>query len=729
MVTCRNEDKMNKKDIIVSIGIIAVIFLVGVFLRLETVDLDNLSVSTDNNSFYVDQNGLPYMYEMDSYYNYRLTRNFLQNGYLGDIKINGTDIDLHSYFPPGRSANYPPLIVYITAFFYKLANIFADVPLLVVCFWGPAFIAPLAGIIAYLFVRRFTNRYGAFVAGILTVTVPYYFLRSVPGFFDTDMFTIIFPLLIIWGLAEAFNARNNKKLISFSILAALAVALFSMAWQGWIYIFYVIIFSFLVYYLGVKILKKNIGNKWCVFLIFISFSIIFVFLFNFTTSLEMFSFPFTISNSNSSSSWPDFFFSVSELAPPSFGNVILGVGISFFLGIMGLFWIFRVLINKEMKKTYLDKMNWFLFTILVLSTLLGFYAIKNGLRFIIVFLPPMIISTGIMVGIFIEYLGVLRKVNKIGSIKKRELLIKIFSLIIVVLICLPAVFNVYDRDLGVSMVNDDLWLATTWVGNNTPENTVVISEWSYGHFFAAFSDRSVSVDGASQNTQRNYWIYKAFSTSNDTLSLGIFRMLSTSGDSAFSTIDSYTNNTTRSVMILNDILGVDKETAINLLLNNYNFTILQAENTVKFTHPDNPVPFVVITDPGIINSGYWFFYFGEWDFNNKTGGNYSYSHGNADIYGYKLNSTNGVIMDMKTGNVTFNGISPYCVTLIANNTTDKRYIDKNSDFCVFIIDYKNVVVIDKKFENSIFTKLVIEKSNSTVFKPLYANKSVVVWGT
>jgi dolichyl-diphosphooligosaccharide--protein glycosyltransferase len=53
--------------------IILIIFSIGFFLRVESV---NLSGIPDNEkSFYQDQNGLPYMYELDSYYNYRLTEN------------------------------------------------------------------------------------------------------------------------------------------------------------------------------------------------------------------------------------------------------------------------------------------------------------------------------------------------------------------------------------------------------------------------------------------------------------------------------------------------------------------------------------------------------------------------------------------------------------------------------------------------------------------------------
>jgi len=42
-------------------------------------------------------------------------------------------------------------------------------------------------------------------------------------------------------------------------------------------------------------------------------------------------------------------------------------------------------------------------------------------------------------------------------------------------------------------------------------------------------------------------------------------------------------------------------------------------------------------------------------------------------------------------------------------------------------DIGKTVVIDKKFENSVFTKLVLEKINTNCFESLYRNKKVVVW--
>ena len=138
--------------------IILLLFSIVFLLRMDAVSISG--VPHDYKSYFEDQNGFPYFSEMDSYYNYRLTQDYLNHGYLGDTIINGTSWDLHSYYPSGRSAEYPPLIIYITAFAYKLVNSFSNVPLNGIAVWLAPFVASLAVIPAYLFVRRLTNDYG-----------------------------------------------------------------------------------------------------------------------------------------------------------------------------------------------------------------------------------------------------------------------------------------------------------------------------------------------------------------------------------------------------------------------------------------------------------------------------------------------------------------------------------------------------------------------------------------
>ena len=721
---------MSRKKIITTIAIIILIFLVGFILRVETAGLSG--IPSNEKAFYEDQNGLPYMYELDSYYNYRMTHDYIDHGYLGDAIINNTEWDLHSYYPPGRSAEYPPLIVYLAALSYKFVNIFANIPLIVVCFWLPAFIAPLSGIIAYLFTRKYTNEYGAVAAGIFAVTSPLLLSRTVPGWFDTDMFNVLFPLIVTWLFFEAVNNRNNlQKGIIISIIAAFSMFLFSIAWEGWQYIFCIIILFSLFYIITCKLKRIHVRNFVYVFGIFFISTLLMVLIFSgVSTIISLFTSPFELINIFGSTGigipWPNVYISVSELQTPSLEAVISGVGLAFFGSIFGFLWILRLLMNNHLKKRVLNKMTLSLYIFLVIWTLIGFFLLLKGGRFIMMILPPLIISAGIMIGICIEYLNILKDAQ---IFKKRKYLIKILSVALLLLLTSLSIMNAYYSSSNlIPSADDDLWDASQWINNNTSNDTVIISDWNYGHLFTAITDRHVSVDGGSQNSPRNYWIYRAFETDNESLSSGIFKMVTTNGDLGYLTLDNYTKNTTKTVEILNNILGLNKKEALTVLTNNYNLSTQEAQTVLTYTHPNNPQPFVLVTTSDMINKGRWTFYFGSWDFNKLQGNDVIYTFGNISINGNILNSSNGILMNLNNNNITCEGETPYSVIISNNSKIEKHYIDNNSDFSIILnLNTNKSVVVTKDFENSLFTKLVIEKRNSPNFKPIYKNNNVVVW--
>lgn len=729
MIADQRLTEISKKRMATTVAIILLIFLVGMTLRLETTNLYGI---TDNEkAFYEDQNGLPYMYDMDSYYNYRMTQDYLDHGYLGDTIINNTQWDLHSYYPPGRSAEYPPLIAYLAVLFYKLVNIFTNTPLIVVCFWLPAIIGPISGIIAYFFTRKYTNEYGAIAAGIFTVTSPLLLSRTIPGWFDTDMFNVLFPLLITWLFFEAINNKNNFQKGLISIIAAFSMFLFSIAWEGWVYTFYIImIFSFL--YILWCIFKRIQVKKFAyVFGIFFSGTLLMILIFSGLSALiNLFTSPIEFMNISGShvplSSWPNIYISVSELQIPSPEEVISGVGLAFFGGLFGFLWILRILLNKNLKKQILNNMTWFLYTFLVIWALISFFLILEGGRYIMMLIPPMVISAGIMIGICIEYLHILKD-NEM--FKRRKDLIKILSTMLLVLLISLSIINVYASFSSlIPGANDDLWAASQWISDNNSNNTVIISDWSYGHLFTAITNHYVSIDGGSQNSPRTYWIDKAFETDNESLSLGIFKMIATTGDLGYLTLNNYTENVTITAGILNNILGLNKKEALTVMTKNYNLSTQEAQNVLKYTHPDKPRHFILVTTNDMVNKGYWIFYFGTWNFNKMKGNDLTYTFGNIDINNNILNSSNGISMNLNTGNVTWNGQTPYSAIIVKDGDIKKYYPNKNSTFDVIInIDSNKSVLIDKWFENSLFTKLVIEKSNSTIFKPIYKDNTVTVW--
>ena len=131
-------------------------------------------------------------------------------------------------------------------------------------------------------------------------------------------------------------------------------------------------------------------------------------------------------------------------------------------------------------------------------------------------------------------------------------------------------------------------------------------------------------------------------------------MVTTSGDLGYMTLDKYTKNTTKSVEILNNILGVNKETAKTILLYNYHLNEEQTEDVLRYTHPNNPRPFVILTSTdSLLGRGQSVFNFGEWNFSEDKGGNYIYSVGNFIIKKDILNSTNGVLLNRVTDDITW----------------------------------------------------------------------------
>lgn len=750
---------MINKNIIKTLLLIVIIFSIGFVLRVETTSLPG--VSTVDKAYYEDDNGLPYMYELDSYYNYRLTNNLLEHGYIGDTLVNGRQWDTYSYYPPGVPLDYPPLIAYLGVLFYKVVNIFGTVPLIVTCFWLPALIGPLAGVVAYLFLRRFTNEYGALTAGILMSLAPYYLIRTVPGWYDTDMFNVIFPLLVVWFFIEAVQSNNARNRTGFTILAISSMVLFSLAWNGWQYMFYLIVIFSLIYFIWCKIKGRKVKNEFFVLGSFTILTLLFAVIFGGYLSLINLIFsPLELLTSQSVwAPFPYVYVMVSELTKPTIEQVISNVGISLFGGLLGFILIYKILIKENLKDKILNKVTWFFYTFLLIWTVTSIFTLFSGGRFIIMLIPPLVISTGLLVGLLVDYMNLIekQKVQIKGHFKSYNKIISqnkfLLSILLLILILFPAIVNAYSMDSSlIPLVNDDLNSATLWINNssNVSNDTVIITAWTWGHFYTALADRSIVFDGRlgyietlskrnfdnaypygenSPSVSREYWIDEAFSTNNQTLSAGIFRMLATSGDSGYLFLNGYTKNTTKSVDILNSILGVDKQTALNILRNNYGFNNDQAQNILSYSHPDNPKPYILITNNGMVTKGYWIFHFGiGWDINKQEGKDITYTVGQMYSSGDIFKSNNGVIYNAHTGNVSWNNKTPYCVLIVRNNSTEKTVLNENSDFSIILLmDTNQSIVVDKGFEDSLFTKLVMEKTNTSQFQSIYRNRNVTIW--
>ena len=231
---------MNKQTILtISKSIVIILILLAVVFALKVPASDITYFGEDGKADYIDSSGLPYFSEMDSYYNLRLTENYVNSGMFGDEVINGSEWDMHRMAPDGNQVNYEGAIVYVTSWLHDVVNnVFGgNYSVKEVAFWTGALISTLAVIPAFIFARRITNDYGAIVATLIIVLAPNYFAHTFPGFFDTDMFYYIFPLLFIFFFIESLRTDNIILKVVYAIISILSIGLFSQAWSG--YIFYI----------------------------------------------------------------------------------------------------------------------------------------------------------------------------------------------------------------------------------------------------------------------------------------------------------------------------------------------------------------------------------------------------------------------------------------------------------------------------------------------------------
>ncbi|MBE6513030.1 MAG: peptide transporter [Methanobrevibacter olleyae] len=255
------------KTILKSVVIIAILFVLVFGLRAQAADIGG--VPNEIKANYMDADGLPYFSEMDSYFNLRMTQDYMDHGYFGDTLVNGSGWDMHSYYPSGRDVgSYQPMIAYVTSFLYGIVNMFQDMSLKEVAFWTGAFISSFAVIPVYIFTRRITNDYGAIAATLLVALGPNYIGHTFAGFFDTDMFNVTLPLFFILFFIEAVKSDKLVHRVIFAILSVISIGIYSLSWSGYMFypavmIIVMIVFFVLCFYLDIDVLEpfKNYSNK------------------------------------------------------------------------------------------------------------------------------------------------------------------------------------------------------------------------------------------------------------------------------------------------------------------------------------------------------------------------------------------------------------------------------------------------------------------------------------
>ncbi|CAB3289884.1 Dolichyl-phosphooligosaccharide-protein glycotransferase [Methanocaldococcus lauensis] len=368
--------------------------------------------------------------------------------------------------------------------------------------------------------------------------------------------------------------------------------------------------------------------------------------------------------------WPNVYTTVAELAKPSsFNEIFINAIGSTTIAIAGILGTILSFISLRQEKIKIDIKYAILLAIWLGVTL---YAATKGIRFASLATPPLAIGLGILVGqidrllkmkneMALFGLGIpvgifgsivlLKYINKIPEIlvpttyvpitaygflivlgllaiykildiytsinNKKDAIIKILSILLCIGVVIPPLANAVPFSPAPTFNNG--WKeGLDWIKETTSKNSVITCWWDNGHIYTYEARRMVTFDGGSQNSPRAYWVGRAFATSNENLSIGIIRMLATSGDEAFkkgSILMNYThNNVSKVVKILNEILPVNRSYAYEILTKKYGLSDKEAKMVLNATHPEHPNPDYLITYNRMTDIAPVWSMFGFWNF-------------------------------------------------------------------------------------------------------------------
>ncbi len=578
---------------------------------------------------YQDPTGQTYLLEIDPYVWLHKSENVLQYGHVGDTKkekcySNGkceiTAYDSLMLAPDGDNVAIN-LFPYIITYVYQFLNLFiANLSLLTVMFYLPAFLAALSVIPTFFITRRLSkNDYVSFVAALLIAVHHAFIQRTVAGAADTDAFSVLFPLCIWWLLLIAMDIKTKKWLaITFASLAGLGTGMYAITWGGWWFIFDAFVIAFiiyLVYHLLLQIRKKEALVRVfkrmqvkCTMLVMVFYIIttgLFVTLF---TRFLIFS--LVVSNlfgtiggltaATGKGIWPNVYTTVQELASlglkvslEKIGILLViftGVGIvlalhsnsrkkftwavfsavwysvlillrsffssKFFLILLGL--PFAVSILALLK----EKREQNIFTGVFLAVWFGgmVFASTTAQRFVVVLIPVLAVGSAITLVYIYKLLSPLAE-------KHLSLPPLIFQPLFVAIAIMLIVFPVSGASNGdIRPIFDDGWYATLEkIDAESAPDAIIASWWDFGHFFKAIGNRKVIFDGGTQNRPQAHWMSKILINDDEDQAIAILRMLACGGNNAFDLLNEELKDTARSVNLLYTLFEKDKEEGLAIL--------------------------------------------------------------------------------------------------------------------------------------------------------------------
>lgn len=581
--------------------------------------------------FYQDEYGQTYLLGLDSYCWMRLVKQIIKTGSPGDLKINGENYDSYMLSPIGHKLNKYQPFFYLAAYSYKATLFF--IPTLRVetfLFYFPLLLTIIFLVLLYFFCKRIFSDIVAFWTVLFVGLSQIVMQRSIAGWFDYDIMTLIFPLLILWCVLLAISGKKITKTIIYSILAAFLIIIFSYTWIGWWLFFIIIIGSAFLLMLNeaylsytqttidqekkkktIEVIKPFIISLISILFIILFFSIItknnlFLHLWNNLIS------SLSIANPTKDYLWPNVYYTVSELHVPLIKEIFSNLHhlpvsyLAFFFLIV--FFILEISVHKrERKKSYylsIISLIWFFIT---------FFSSLKGIRFSLYLSIPLGIGIGVGIEWFLKIIPPLLKKIPIKEIYQESAKIIVISLFFIAIL-----FSMFDNGKNSALyifplLNDPLYNVLKQIREKTGKKSIINSWWDYGNFFKEIADRGVIFDGQTQNRPLSFWMARVLLSHNETMAINILRMLNNTSDQLFYEINKYLKDRYKTLHLLLQVLNSDINDA-KKILKKYNLPLKIEEKILKSIFIQDPSEAYFVVEKSMINKFPAISFIGNWDY-------------------------------------------------------------------------------------------------------------------
>ncbi len=470
-----------------------------------------------------------YLSEADPYYYLDLTQNILKTGRLGPPVAGGRFWNPKRIAPFGH-ADGINLHPYAGVFVYRLLSLLKPgISLMHAAGVTPLFLTVLA-VAAYFLLEALLplGLFAFWLGAQIFFLSPIVIQRSTLGWYDTDPYNFIFPTLIFSTLLAVLKNPSRKTL--WACTGGFLTGLYPLFWQGWIFIF--ILTSGTAAVVGLADFLKS-GRKQTALLYFFALyvaatGVFAVFFLTPAGILKMAESQISYSAnvrgaSGAGDLWPNLLVMVGETASVTLQKWIY-LTAHYAAVVLALAGLILPVVRIFKRRREQDMRPWAAVVCMALPLLLFSFTAE---RFAVLAVFPLSLLAAF---------GAEECLNLAAGLAKRFRwplgLSKTAVCLLVGAFILPrSVIGAHVSGFQSHFIMNDEWYGVlNDIKEKTPPQTLVHSWWPPGYFFHAIAQRPSVLDGGTHRQHENFWMAKALMSRDQKQALGLFRMLTVSGN-------------------------------------------------------------------------------------------------------------------------------------------------------------------------------------------------------